>query len=60
MSPARQQLPEEEDERRGLWGKKSRDADGVEAGGCVDNDSGGSERENADRATIPDGTQRAP
>ena len=43
-----------------LWGKKSRDAGGVEAGGCADNDSSGSERKNADSATIPGGTQRAP
>ena len=66
MSPARQQLPEEGDEGRGLWGKKSRDAVGVEAGGCADNgsgggtDSGSGERKNANRTTIPDAPQLAP
>jgi hypothetical protein len=63
---ARRKPPEEGNERRGLWGKKSRDAGGVETGGCADNgsgsstDSGGSERENVAPATIRNGTQRAP
>ena len=45
-----------------LWGKKSRGADGVEAGRCADNGRGGSgsERKNANRTTFPDDPQRAP
>jgi hypothetical protein len=67
---ARQKLPEEGDEGRGLWGEKSQGTGGVGAGGCADNgrcdssggsaDGGGSEKEHADRAEIPDRSQRAP
>ena len=55
----------EGDEGRDLWWKKSRGAGGVEASECAHNgnasgEGSGSERENADPATIRDGTQRAP
>ena len=60
--------PEEGKEGRGLWGKKSRDAGGVEASECADNGSGasggtdtsGSQREHAEPATIRDGGHRPP
>ena len=66
--PGEEKPPEEGDEGRGLWGKKSRSTDGG-AGGCADNGSeagrsgrasGGSERKNADPTTIRDGGHRPP